>query len=207
MTAAVDMEKRRRLIVSSHSSWQTRGLSREDAAAVRDRWRLEVERLRGSAQLLDTIDALAACGIGQELAERGWDKAAKEWPEVPSEARSLGGRWPGSRTGGFPESIPLRLPSELAEQVLAACWHTSVESIRKIRKWRDMYPDLVPSAAAPSADELEGLPDPLAEYEQLAAKVTTVGVIYRAGIRRGIAAAELLAATRFPKFDAGDDPC
>lgn len=173
---------------------------------MRDRWRLEVERLRGSAQLLDTIDTLAACGINQELAERGWGRETKQWPEVPSEARSLGGRWPGSRTGGFPESIPLRLPSELAEQVLAACWHTSVESIRKIRKWRDRYPGLVPPAAAPTEGELEGLPDPLAEYEQFAAGVTTVGVVYRAGIRRGVAAAELLTATRFPKLDAEDVP-
>lgn len=201
MTDALEMEKRRRIILSSHSSWQTRGLSREGAAAVRDRWRLEVERLRGTAQLLDTIDTLTASGIGRELEERGW---SKEWPAVPSEARALGGRWPGSRTGGFPESVPMRLPSELAEQVLAACWHTSAESIRKIRRWRDLYPDMVPPASAPAADELDGLPDPLAEYERLAAKVTTVGVIYRAGIKRGIKAAELLTATHFPNLDAGE---
>ncbi|WP_159047826.1 hypothetical protein [Streptomyces sp. WM6378] len=203
MTDAVEMEKRRRIILSAEDRWQTRGLSREGAAAVRDRWRREIHRLRGEAQLLDTIDTLAACGIGQELGERGW---SKDWPAVPSEARALGGRWPGSRTGGYPESIPLRLPSDLAERVLAACWHTSVESIRKIRKWRDTYPDVVPVAAAPAAAELAGLPDPLAEYERLAAQVTTVGVVYRAGITRGIKAAEALAAAHAPDADSDEDP-
>ncbi|MFE0369504.1 hypothetical protein [Streptomyces tendae] len=196
MKDALDVEKRRRIILSSGSEWQTRGLSREGAAAVRDRWRLEVERLRGSAELIDTIDTLAACGIKQELQERHW---AREWPAVPSEARSLGGRWPGSRTGGFPESIPLRLPSDLAEKVLAACWHTSVDSIRKIRKWRDKYPGLVPPAVAPGPEEMSRLPDPLAEYERLAAKVTTVGDVYRSGIERGIEAAQLLSAARSPE--------
>jgi hypothetical protein len=201
MNDALGVEKSRRIILSSGSDWQTRGLSREGAAAVRDRWRLEVHRLRGSAELLDTIDTLAACGIGLDLEERGW---SRDWPAVPSEARALGGRWPGSRTGGFKESIPLRLPSDLAERVLAACWHTSVKSIRKIRKWRDTYPGLVPPAAAPSAEELSTLPDPLAEYERLAAQVTTVGDIYRSGIERGITAAQLLSATRYPEHDSTD---
>ncbi|MFG2210983.1 hypothetical protein [Streptomyces sp. NPDC048638] len=203
MTDALEMEKRRRIIMSAQERWQTRGLSREGAAAVRDRWRLEVERLRGSAELIDTIDTLTACGISLELAERGW---SKEWPPVPSEARALGGRWPGSRKGGFPESVPMRLPSGLAEKVLAACWHSSVASIRKIRKWRDEHPDIVPPAAAPAANKLRDLPDPLAEYERLAAQVTTVGVIYRAGIARGIEAAEELTAKLFPDLDAEDDP-
>lgn len=191
----LDVEKSRRIILSSAPAWQTRGLTREERAEVRDRWRLEVLRLREAAQLLDTIDTLAACGIAQELRERGWSRT---WPAIPSEARALGGRWPGSRNGGFPESIPLRLPSGLADQVLAACWHTSVTSIRKIRQWREKYPDLVPPAAAPDPQTLSELPDPLAEYEHLAANVTTVGAIYRSGIKRGIQAAQALPAAHPP---------
>ncbi|MET9779300.1 hypothetical protein ABZ023_34515 [Streptomyces sp. NPDC006367] len=170
-------------------------MTREEKAEVRNRWRLEVLRLRGAAELLDTVDTLAACGIEQELEERGWSRT---WPAIPSEARALGGRWPGSRNGGFPESIPLRLPSGLADQVLAACWHTSVTSIRKIRQWREKYPGLVPPAAAPDPEALSALPDPLAEYERLAANVTTVGAVYRSGIKRGIQAAQMLSAARYP---------
>lgn len=191
----LDVEKSRRVILSSAPAWQTRRLTREEAAEVRHRWRLEVLRLREAAELIDTIDTLAACGIKQELGERGW---SREWPAIPSEARALGGRWPGSRNGGFPESIPLRLTSDLADQVLAACWHTSITSIQKIRQWREKYPDLVPPAAAPGPKALLELPDPLAEYEQLAANVTTVGDIYRSGIKRGIQAARALSAARYP---------
>lgn len=191
----LDIEKSRRIILSSAPAWQTRGLTPEEKAEVRDRWRLEVLRLRDAAELIDTIDTLAACGIARDLGERGW---AREWPPIPSEARALGGRWPGSRNGGFPEGIPLRLPSDLADQVLAACWHTSAISIRKIRQWREKYPGLVPPAAAPDPEALRELPDPLAEYERLAANVTTVGAVYRSGIKRGIEAAQMLSAARYP---------
>jgi hypothetical protein len=201
MKAVLDHEKSRRIILSSAPAWQTRGRSRQEAADLRDRWRLEVLRLRGACELLDTIDTLASCGIEQDLRQRGWSRT---WPPVPSEARALGGRWPGSRTGGFKESIPLRLPSDLAEQVLAACWHTSADSVRAIRTWRDTYPGLVPPAVAPRPDELPELPEPLAEYERLAAKVTTVGDVYRSGIDRGITTAQSLSSARDRGIDGAD---
>ncbi|MER0485114.1 hypothetical protein ABR737_43490 [Streptomyces sp. Edi2] len=49
-----------------------------------------------------------------------------------------------------------------------------------------------PTAAPAEGDEPTG---PLAEYERLAAQVTTTGAIYRAGLTRGIAAAQSLAPT------------
>ncbi len=189
MTDVLEQEKRRRRILSSADEWQCHGLSRSAAADVRVRWRREVCRLREGGELLDTVDVLATHGIKAELGARGWDGV---WPEVPEEARSLGGRWPGSRDGGYPESIPLRLPSELADRVLAACWHTSAESIRGLRDWRDEHPDIeVPRQVPGRPGEWTG---PLAEYERLAASVTTVGEIYRAGLRRGLRHASDLTA-------------
>ncbi|WP_406011637.1 hypothetical protein OG440_40140 (plasmid) [Streptomyces sp. NBC_00637] len=184
MTKALDRQKRHRIMLSSESRWRAQGLPRDQALDVRQRWREHVDRLREAGELLDVVDVLAAYGIRHELARRGWNR---DWPEVPMEAR-ISNRWPGSHDGGYPESIPLRLPGDLADRVLCACWHTSSEAIRGIRDWSVELGIPVPRRPPSAVGE-----DALAEYERLAAQVTTVGDIYRAGLNHGIGTAESLS--------------
>jgi hypothetical protein len=184
MTSALDREKSRRIMLSSEQRWRIQGLSRDQALEVRQRWREHVDQLREAGKLLDVVDVLAAYGIRRELTRRGWNH---DWPEVPVEAR-ISNRWPGSHDGGYPESIPLRLPGDLADRVLSACWHTSSEAIRGIREWSAELGIPVPRRPPSTVGE-----DALAEYERLAAQVTTVGDIYRAGLKHGIGTAESLS--------------
>lgn len=164
--------------------WNSAGLSRLEAAAVRAARRLELSGLRERGELVDSIDRLAALGVRREMQSRGWDRS---WPDCPEEARGPG-RWPGSQEGGFPEKLPFRLPSVLAHQVRAACWHTSVDAIAALLDWRDRYPQVMPRRHwAPAGQEIA-----LETYRQLAARVTTTGEIWRAGIERGIDACRAL---------------
>ncbi|MGW6941343.1 hypothetical protein ACWGF3_20420 [Streptomyces xanthophaeus] len=190
LRAALDAELaeqrtyRRKLV--SDDRWSVRGLCRQEAAEVRVAWRREQERLRQAGELLDTVDVLAARGIELELRGRGWWD--RRWPAVPDEAMDPG-RWPGSRDGGYPKQVPLRLPQPLARKAYAACWHSSCRAIFALRKWRDQHPGIVPSRARRRPGEEERA---LEEYERLAAQVTTVGDVYRGGLLRGIGAAEVL---------------
>ncbi|MFF9480630.1 hypothetical protein [Streptomyces sp. NPDC014733] len=137
--------------------------------------------MRERGLLLDSLDALATLGVRREVADRGWDRP---WPACPPQARGLG-RWPGSADGGFPEQLPLRLPAVLENQVRAACWYTSAGAIEALEVWRRRYPQVIPRRRwAPS-----GLESALETYDRLAARVTTTGEIWRAGIERGMAAA------------------
>lgn len=189
LTHALEEQKTRKLVLSAADRWQTFDLSRNEAARVRAAWQAEVVRMRQAGELLDVIDALAVYGIMQELEDRGW--AQRRFRRAPAEAR-LPGRWPGSRDGGYKESVQLRLPSKVAAKVLDACWGTSAPYITRLRDWRDRNPGVVvPRGPLGDSEELTG---PLAEYERLAAHVTTVGDIYRAGLRRGIQTAEELAS-------------
>ncbi|MEV6421619.1 hypothetical protein [Streptomyces sp. NPDC051662] len=168
-------------------------LPRNEAAALRASWRAEVSRQRTAGELLDVADALAVFGIEEELRARGWDR---RWRRPPGEARQPG-RWPGSRHGGYPESITLRLPSRVAERVLSACWWTSASSIARLRTWRDENPGIaIPLRSLDGQRQSEG---PLAEYERLSGRVTTVGDVYRAALERGITAAVQLSAEALPE--------
>ncbi|WP_217231380.1 hypothetical protein [Streptomyces anulatus] len=185
LSDALELQKTRKVMLSAADRWQTYDRSRNDAARVRAAWKTEVMRMRQHGELLDVVDALCAFGIAGELEARGW--AQRRFRRAPAEAR-LPGRWPGSRDGGYQESVQMRLPSELAARVLDTCWGTSAPHIARLRDWRDRNPGIViPRGPLGRTDELTG---PMAEYERLASQVTTVGDIYRAGIHRGIEAAE-----------------
>ncbi|MFJ3182582.1 hypothetical protein ACIPJN_29905 [Streptomyces sp. NPDC086796] len=189
LTHALEDQKTRKLMLSAADRWQTYDLSRNEAAQVRAAWQAEVARMRQHGELLDVIDALVVFGISEELEDRGW--AQRRFRRAPAEAR-LPGRWPGSRDGGYKETVQMRLPSTLAAKVLDACWGTSAPYITRLRDWRDRNPGIVvPRGPLDDSDELTG---PLAEYERLASHVTTVGDVYRAGIDRGIGAAESLSS-------------
>ncbi|NEY32014.1 hypothetical protein GTU99_07340 [Streptomyces sp. PRKS01-65] len=160
------------------------GLGPREAAAVRAARRRELSRAREREQLLDSVDRLATFGVRHELRARGWDCC---WPDYPEEARSPG-RWPGSPDGGFPEQLSLRIPADLEHQVRAACWYTSADAIAALLEWRARYPRVVPRRhRAPAGQE-----SALEAYRRLAARVTTTGEIWRAGIQRGIDACHTL---------------
>jgi hypothetical protein len=140
--------------------------------------------LRETGELTDTLDALVAFGVRAELAARGWDR---QWPPLPAQAKNPG-RWPGTRDGGWPERVTVRLPAPLVNQVLSACWHTSADAIGKLRDWRDEHPDMLPTKPFRYPEDDAAL----AEYEALAAQVTPAGHIWRAAVQRGIAAAPVI---------------
>ncbi|ORT54223.1 hypothetical protein [Streptomyces sp. CB03238] len=190
LTEEIAAQKERRVVLAGDERWSVAGLSRREAAQVRAAWRRELARLRQAGELLDTIDVLAIHGIELELRARGWWD--RRWPAVPDEAMDPG-RWPGSRDGGYPKGVPLRLPQPLARKVYAACWHTSAKSIAALRDWRDQNPGIVPPRWLVTEDwttrELAG---PLREYVELAWQVTTVGDVWRGGLWRGIEAGAAL---------------
>ncbi|MFJ1744316.1 hypothetical protein ACIOG4_37420 [Streptomyces microflavus] len=172
-------------LAAEENRWRTRGLTRAEAAAVRAEWRGTVRRLRAAGELLDVRGALVEYGVREELRVLGWDR---EWDPAPEEAWDQG-RWPGSRdrgVGGYPERVAVRLDAGLAAQVVAACWWTSWPSIRALRQWRDDFPGLTPSRYRLDHEGRRQLVGPLAQYERLAAGVTTTGEIWRAGVMRGV---------------------
>ncbi|MEJ8654934.1 hypothetical protein WKI65_44560 [Streptomyces sp. MS1.AVA.3] len=177
----LEAQKKRRKELEGDDRWIVVGLTRKEAAKVRAARRREMERLRKAGELLDTVDVLAIHGIELEMRARGWWD--RRWPAVPEEAMDPG-RWPGSRDGGYPKSVPLRLPQPLARKVYAACWFTSVKSIEALRDWRDRNPGVVPPRPfmEPKDEEV------LKEYVRLAGEVTTVGDVWRGGLERGIKA-------------------
>ncbi|WP_052230634.1 hypothetical protein [Streptomyces sp. CT34] len=186
LTEEIKAQKEYRGELASDDRWSVAGLTRQEAARVRAAWRRELGRLRQAGELLDTIDVLAIHGIELELRARGWWD--RRWPAVPEEAMDPG-RWPGSRDGGSPKGVPLRLPQPLARRVYAACWHSSVKSIEALRSWRDRHPGMVPARYFADLEDLEG---PLKEYARLANDVTTVGDVWRGGLERGIEAGAAL---------------
>ncbi|MEU6331636.1 hypothetical protein ABZ851_30805 [Streptomyces sp. NPDC047049] len=168
-------------------------MTRTQAAAVRAAWRSEVRRLRAAGELLDVRDALVAYGVREELRVRGWERV---WDPAPEEAWDQG-RWPGSRDsgpGGFPERISARLDASLAAQAVAACWWTSWPAIQALRAWRDENPGITPPRYRLDEEEQKRLVGPLAAYEALSAQVTTTGVIWRAGVFRGLAQAAAIGS-------------
>ncbi|MGW0652678.1 hypothetical protein ACWD4T_28380 [Streptomyces umbrinus] len=157
-------------------------LKRVQRDRLLDEQHQELHALRRQGELLDTRDTLVAFGLRQEVQARGWDHP---WPDVDPVEIPLG-RCPGStRTGSYPETLPLRLPGALVDQVSAGCWSTSKESIHQLWQWRD---DHAPSVLRPDATQSEEQAA-AAEYRRLAAGITTTGEVYRAGIRRGLHAA------------------
>ncbi|SNS80780.1 hypothetical protein [Actinomadura mexicana] len=155
---------RRRLLVADDPRWDDSHLGAAGRAAVKVARVAWLAELRERGELLDTAAAVLAVGVHAELAARGWDR---EWPDAPETA--ISGRWPGSRSTGWPERIGANLPVGLVEQVRAACWHSS--PIDELREFRDAFPGLLTGVR-------------LREYDELTAQITTPGEIWRAGFGR-----------------------
>lgn len=179
-------ERERAKALSKTAPWDWRELPGREAAARRAQWAMYRAHLRETGELAETLDALVASGVRAELAARGWNR---EWPALPEQAKNPG-RWPGTRDGGWPERVTVRLSAALVNQVLSACWHTSEDAIGKLRDWRDKYPDMLPTKPFRYPEDDAAL----AEYELLAAQVTPSGAIWRAAVKRGIAAAPVIRA-------------
>ncbi|MDJ0375787.1 hypothetical protein QMK19_41050 [Streptomyces sp. H10-C2] len=173
-------ERARARALSTSAQWNWDGLPGREAAAKRAQWAMYRAHLREAGELADTLDGLVAFGVRTELAALGWDR---DWPMLPAQAKNPG-RWPGTRDGGWPERVTVRLAAGLVNQVLAACWHTSADAIGKLRDWRDKHPDMLPTRPFryPAEDAA------LAEYEELAAQVTPAGDIWRAAVQHAVAA-------------------
>lgn len=178
MTSVVARHRVARRQLTSGAGWSVAGLPRREVDAVRARRRAEVARLREGGRLLDTVDAFALYGVRHELAVRRW---VREWPDVESGA-GLMGRWPGAREGGYPEAVSFRLPTGVARQVWAGCWSVSGAAVSSLRDWRDRYPGIVVSRSGRE----RGAQEALAEYEQLADQIVTVGDVLRAGLEWGL---------------------
>jgi len=187
---AAERERARKL--KRGSRWSVKDLPSREAAARRAEWEIHKAKLQEHGQLVDTRDVLVAYGVRLELKRRGWGR--KTWPPLPREALT-GGRWPGSRDVNCPDQIPVRLPSDLVLRVRSACWHTSAPAIALLRDWRDAHPSALPWEGFRSDEEHEAL----AEYEHLAAEVTTAGEIWRAGLKLGLTHAATLPLPRQPQ--------
>lgn len=147
-----------------------------ETGAERSAWRAATvewrAQLRREGRVLDTIAAVLEFGALAELRRRGW--ADQECPKLPTE-KLLPGRWPGTRDGGYGEHFATHVDSAVAEQVRRACYWNSRESMDALQRWRDRNPGKVYGGAA------------LERYDELAAKVTPVGEMWRAGIRLALA--------------------
>ncbi|MFF9158404.1 hypothetical protein ACF1AB_39970 [Streptomyces sp. NPDC014846] len=180
----LNQERMRRAALAANPRWNTQRLSRRRMSEVRAAWRLRLAVMRHDGELLDTLDALVAFGVRRELEERGWDRL---WPACPPMARSAG-RWPGSREGGFPEQLSFRLPASLESQVRAACWYTSARAIADLQDWQDHYRAVLAKRRRPPS----GMDDVFVIYDRLAARITTTGSVWRAGVCKGIETASRL---------------
>ncbi len=169
-------EQRWARVLSLSEPWDVRGLSGREAAERRTAWYAHRAELREDGQLLDCLGAVVMRELRAEVRARGWNR---DWPPLPAEALRLG-RWPGSRDGGYPENIPVRLPAGLVLRVRCACWHTSAEAIGQLRDWRDRWPDAQSTKAFRGNHENQAL----AEFEELAAQVITTGEIWRSAFQR-----------------------
>ncbi|MFG3545362.1 hypothetical protein [Streptomyces clavifer] len=153
------------------------GLGPREAAARRSRWHEEKDEQRRRGELTDSLRALVAGALVQEVAERGWD--GLERSELPHQSR---GRWPGSPQGCWPEQITVALPADLVVTVYAGCWDISKEAVGKLRDWTQRHPK-----ARPNRPSRPGCsPQALAEYQYYAAKVLTTGEIWRGAVARGL---------------------
>lgn len=168
--------------LQAHHKARLKNLRPAQRGPLLDEQHRELHALRRQGELLDTRDALVAFGLRQEVQARGWDRP---WPDVDLLEIPMG-RFPGSsRTGSYPETLALRLPGALVEQVSAGCWSTSRESVHQLWQWRENH---APGVLRPDATRPEEQAA-AAKYRRLAAGVTTTGEVYRAGIRRGLHAA------------------
>jgi hypothetical protein len=152
-------------------------LTPREAAARRSRWHEEKEEQRRRGELTDSLRALVAGGLAQEVAERGWDGLVRF--ELPHQSR---GRWPGSPQGSWPEQLTVALPADLVVTAYTGCWDVSKEAVGKLRDWKERHPK-----ASPNRPSRPGCsPQALAEYQYYAAKVLTPGVIWREAVTRGL---------------------
>lgn len=177
------------------------GLSRREAARIRREIRVELAAKRARGELGGTRDLLVARALREELRVLGLDQ---EWPAPPEgELNAPGRRWGtvASRpmgSGGYPESLSVRLPFALAETIRRAAYWTSKAPTEALQEWDERWGragEVVQRDA-----ELDGRPEREAAEEagkrpsapraaldardKLRAQVVTVGDLLRAAVDR-----------------------
>ena len=160
-----------RRAVRADERWSRVGLPSAERVRVSVALAEHLAGLRESGEVRDSARLVFEHGLREMLAAYGWDK---KWSKLPTEGRKPG-RWWGSEDHGWAESIPIRIDAALAEQVRAACWHTSAEAIGELHRWRDRNPE-------ETSDVKE-----LNKYRALSALVTTPGDAWRDGLMRAVA--------------------
>ncbi|MFJ4526502.1 hypothetical protein ACIP4Y_37295 [Streptomyces sp. NPDC088810] len=154
------------------------GMTSREAAARRGRWEDEKAGLRRRGQLIDSRDALVTGGLCKVLEERGWNR---EWGDILQQARNPG-RSCGSPESGWPEEVNVRLPVDLVNIVLAACWHTSRQALHELERWKARHPRARPTK--PSRARCDAVA--LAEYQELRSKLNHRGDVWREAVASGI---------------------
>ncbi|MFJ7497836.1 hypothetical protein ACIQZB_43485 [Streptomyces sp. NPDC097727] len=200
----------------AEADWLRKEREREGVALLRGRAlsearrriRTERARLRTSGVLLGTRDLVVAQAIGAELKARGWDMP---YEPVPHDARGIPGRPVGTSPRHYEKDedgepaltgrMPVRLPADLAEQMLRALHWEMAPIVAALWEWKDRWGD-GPTVILKEA-ERNGLggsflahwiagtapranADAILERAQLQAQTVTTGDVIRAAVQRAI---------------------
>ncbi|MEV5440785.1 hypothetical protein AB0K80_33000 [Streptomyces sp. NPDC052682] len=177
------------------------------AREARSRVRAEFARLRKTGKLAGTRDLVLAREVRAELKRR---KMNGPYEPVPVAEAGAPGRPVGSsprKHGRFADEptklsarLAVRLPADLGEQLVRACYWESEPAVKALREWQDRWGDgpevimreaerqgaltvltMFAAALAPRPDA-----DSLLEKAKLQDMVVTTGDIIRSAVKRAI---------------------
>jgi hypothetical protein len=184
-----------------------RYLRGEAAREARGRVRTEFARLRKTGKLAGTRDLVVAREVRAELKRRKMDG---EYKPVPAADAGAPGRPLGSsprkqgRSADEPTRLSarlaVRLPADLGEQLVRACYWESEPAVKALREWQDLWGDgpevilreaarngapgmlaLFAAALAPRPDA-----DTILEKAKLQDLIVTTGDIIRSAVKHAI---------------------
>lgn len=153
-----------------------------DAVAV------EFDQRRQAGELVGTRTAYMLPALRGLLDERGW--TARRWRPVP---RQRHGRPWGTHDEVFDARVSLRLPPNVGELVVRACYWTSRPAVAQLQVWYDQHGDHWRGQLHDPAAQWHGAGPShadLNERELLIAQVVTTGDVLREAISRALGMAE-----------------
>ncbi|MFE2045916.1 hypothetical protein ACFXAZ_34355 [Streptomyces sp. NPDC059477] len=179
----------------------------EAARAARGRVRTEFARLRKTGKLAGTRDLVVAREVRAELKRRGMTGAYEPVPvaQAGASGRPVGssprkqGRLGDDRTT-LTSRLAVRLPADLGDQLVRACYWESAPAVKALLEWQDRWGDgpevimreaerngalnvitMFVAALAPRPDA-----DSLLEKVRLQDMVVTTGDIIRSAVKHAI---------------------
>jgi hypothetical protein len=184
-----------------------RYLRGEAAREARGRVRTEFARLRKTGKLAGTRDLVVAREVRAELKRR---KMTGDYKPVPTADAGAPGRPLGSsprkqgRSADEPTKLSarlaVRLPADLGEQLVRACYWESEPAVKALREWQDLWGDgpevimreaerqgaltvltVFAAALAPRPDS-----DSILEKVRLQDLIVTTGDVIRSAVKRAI---------------------